>query len=79
MENDELQDDIQGAKVAFVITLLVAVYCLSVVIKSFYAHEEWKVVFSVIGFLIVTAITVMLFVRLLDLRKAANKIPEDSD
>ena len=78
-ENEELNDDIQGAKVAFIITLLVAVYCFSVVMESFYSHEEWKIIFSVIGFIIVSGITIVLFIRLVDLKKAQENIPEDSD
>ena len=77
MESDELYDDIQEAKTAFVITLLVAVYCFSVIMKSIAVHLEWKVICSGIGFLIVTLIGVWLFIRLVRLHKVSKNALND--
>jgi hypothetical protein len=77
METDELYDDIQEAKTAFVITLLIAVYCFSVIIKSIAVHLEWKVICSCIGFLIVTLVGVWLFIRLIKLQRAFKSTLED--
>jgi hypothetical protein len=77
MESDELYDDIQETKTAFVITLLVAVYCFSIIIRSIAVHLEWKVICSSIGFLIVTLVGVWLFVRLIKLHRAFKSTLED--
>ncbi|WP_426670622.1 hypothetical protein ACPPVU_05140 [Mucilaginibacter sp. McL0603] len=77
MESDELYDDIQEAKTAFVTTLLVAVYCFSVIMKSIAVHLEWKVICSSIGFLIVTLIGVWLFIRLVRLYKVSKNALND--
>ena len=77
MESDELYDDIQEAKTAFVITLLVAVYCFSVIMKSIAVHLEWKVICSSIGFLIVTLVGTWLFIRLVRLHKVSKNAFND--
>ncbi len=77
MESDELYDDIQETKTAFVITLLVAVYCFSIIIRSIAVHLEWKVICSSTGFLIVTLVGVWLFVRLIKLHRAFKSTLED--
>jgi hypothetical protein len=77
MESDELYDDIQEAKTAFVITLLVAVYCVSIIIKSIAVHLEWKVICSSIGFLIVALVEAWLFIRLVRLNKASKGVLND--
>jgi hypothetical protein len=77
MESDELYDDIQEAKTAFVITLLVAVYCVSVIIKSIAVHLEWKIICSSIGFLIVALVGTWLFIRLVRLNKVSKNALND--
>ena len=77
MESDELYEEMQESKTAFVIALLVAIYCFSVILQSRSAHVEWKVVCSSIGFLIVSAIAIRLFVRLIKLAKASKKVLDD--
>ena len=79
MENDELYEEMQESKTAFVIAFLVAIYCFSVILQSFSAHSEWKVICSSIGFLIVLAIAVRLLVRLVKLTKASKKVLDDSN
>ena len=77
MENDELYEEMQESKTAFVIALLVAIYCFSVILQSRSAHVEWKVICSSIGFLIVSAIAVRLFVRLIKLARSSKKVLDD--
>jgi uncharacterized membrane protein YraQ (UPF0718 family) len=77
MESDELYEEMQESKTAFVIAFLVAIYCVSVILQSRAAHVEWKVICSSIGFLIVSAVTVGLFIRLIKLTKASKKIFDD--
>jgi len=72
MESDELYDHIQEIKTAFVITLLIAVYCFSVIMKSMAAHIEWKTICSVIGFLIVAVADLWLFIKLVRIQKASK-------
>ena len=79
MENDELYDDIQEAKTAFVITVLIAVYCFSIIMRSFAVHLEWKVICSSIGFIIVTLVGVWLFIRLIKLHRASKSALEVED
>lgn len=78
MENDELYDEVQETKTAFVITLLIAIYCFSVILKSIAVHKEWKVVCCSAGFAVVSAIAILLFVRLFKLNKAAKEILDES-
>ena len=79
MESDELIEDIQGAWVAFVITLLVAVYCFSVMVESISSTDEWKTICFIAGFIIVSVINIVLLVRLVDLKRLARDIPEDTE
>lgn len=79
MENDELYDDIQEAKTAFVITFLIAVYCFSIIMRSIAVHLEWKVICSSIGFIIVTLVGVWLFIRLIRLHRAFKSTLEVED
>jgi multidrug transporter EmrE-like cation transporter len=79
MESDELYDDIQEAKTAFVITFLIAVYCFSIIMRSIAVHLEWKVIYSSIGFLIVTLAGVWLFIRLIKLQRAFKSALEDAE
>lgn len=78
MNSDELYDEIQEVKTAFVITLLVAIYCFSVIIKSIEVHIGWKVICSSIGFVIVSTIDAGLFICLMGLKKESKNIPKDS-
>jgi uncharacterized membrane protein len=77
MESDELYDDIQEAKIAFVITFLIAVYCFSIVMRSIAVHLEWKVICSSIGLIIVTLVEVWLLIRLIKLQRASKNALED--
>jgi cytochrome b561 len=79
MERDELYEEIQESKTAFVIAFLVAIYCFSVILESRSVHVEWKVICSSIGFLIVSIIAIRLFVRLFRLAKASRKVLDDSN
>ena len=79
MESDELYDDIQESKTAFVIALLVAIYCFSVILKSRAAHVQWKVICSYSGFLVVSVIAIRLLVRLIKLGKQSKEIFDDSN
>jgi hypothetical protein len=79
METDQLYEEIQETKTAFVITLLVAIYCFSIIMRSIAVHKEWKVICSSIGFTIVSGITVFLFTRLLQLKRSDKKVLEDSE
>ena len=78
MESDELYDDIQEAKTAFVITFLIAVYCFSIIMRSIAVHLEWKVICSSIGFLIVAIVEVWLFIRLIKLHRAFKSALEEA-
>jgi uncharacterized membrane protein len=78
MESDQLYDDLQEAKTAFVIALLVSIYCFSVIRKSMAVHLEWKVICAGTGFSIVSAITLWLFVRVVKLHRAAKEALKDS-
>jgi len=79
METDELYEELQESKTAFVIAFLVAIYCFSVILQSRTADIEWKVICSSIGFLIVSAIAIRLLVRLIKLTKASRKVLDDSN
>ena len=79
MDSDELYDYTQEVKTAFVITLLIAIYCFSVIIKSIAVHLEWKVICSSVGFVIVSIIEMGLFIHLLDLREESKKTVKDSE
>ena len=79
MESDELMEDIQGAWVAFVITTLVSIYCFSTMVESISSADVWKTGCFVAGFIIVCAITIVLLVRLIDLKRLARDIPEDTE
>jgi hypothetical protein len=79
MDNEQLYDDIQEIKTAFVITFLIAVYCFFMIIRFAYAHIHWKVICASIGFVIVSAVETNLFLQLLRLKKAYKNIPEDSE
>jgi len=79
MDSDELYDYTQEVKTAFVITLLIAIYCFSVIIKSLAVHLEWKVICSSVGFVIVSIIEMGLFIHLLDLREESKKTVKDSE
>ncbi|HEY9000439.1 MAG TPA: hypothetical protein VIM89_03725 [Mucilaginibacter sp.] len=79
MDNEQLYDNIQEIKTAFVITFLIAVYCFCMDMRFVSAHVQWKVVCDSTGFIIVTAIDTTLFFELLRLKKAYKEIPEDSD
>jgi hypothetical protein len=79
MESDELYEEMQESKTAFVIAFLVAIYCFSVILQSRTAHVEWKVICSSIGFLIVSAVAVRLLIRLIKLTKASKKVLDDSN
>jgi hypothetical protein len=79
MTSDELYDDIQEVKTAFVITFLIAGYCLSEIIKFNSANIEWKVICSSVGFIVVVAVDVALFLELIRLQREFRNIPEDSD
>jgi hypothetical protein len=78
MDSDDLYDDRQEVKTAFVITLLVAIYCFSIIVKSIEAHVEWKVICSSVGFVIVGTIDAGLFICLMGLKKESKNIPKDS-
>lgn len=78
MEGDQLYDSLQEAKTAFVIALLVSIYCYSVIKKSMTVHIEWKVICASTGFCIVSAITVWLSVRIVKLHRAAKEALKDS-
>lgn len=79
MDNDELYDNIQEIKTAFVITFLIAVYCFFMIIRFVSVHIEWKIVCASIGFIIVSAVDTSLFLQLIRLKKAYKNIPEDSE
>jgi hypothetical protein len=79
MDSNELYDYTQGVKTAFVITLLIAIYCFSVIIKSIAVHIEWKVICSCAGFIIVSVIDAGLFIHLLDLKEESKKTVKDSE
>ncbi len=78
MESDQLYDDLQESKTAFVISLLVSIYCYSVIRKSMAVHSEWKIICAGAGFSIVSAITLWLFVRIVKLYKASKEALKDS-
>ncbi|MDB5023910.1 MAG: hypothetical protein JWP78_1665 [Mucilaginibacter sp.] len=78
MENDELYDHIQEIKTAFIITLLIAVYCFSVIMKSIAVHLKWKEICSGIGFSIVALVDIWLLIRLVKLVKASKDILDNS-
>lgn len=77
--NDELYDNIQELKTAFVITFLVAVYCLFEIIKFNASHIEWKVICSAVGLILVSTVDIFLFIELVRLQKEIKNIPKDSD
>ncbi|HTD42510.1 MAG TPA: hypothetical protein VK671_17905 [Mucilaginibacter sp.] len=79
MTNDELYDDIQEVKTAFVITFLIVVYCFFEIIKFNSAHIEWKVICSSVGFIVVSAVDIVLFIQLIRLQREFKNIPRDSD
>ena len=79
MDNEQLYDDIQATKTAFVITFLIAVYCISMDVEFVSAHVIWKAIWASAGFIIVGAIETTLFLQLIHLKKAYKNIPEDSD
>jgi hypothetical protein len=79
MDSNELYDYTQEVKTAFVITLLIAIYCFSVIIKSIAVHIEWKVICSSAGFVIVSVIDTGLFIHLLELKKESKKTVKDSE
>ena len=78
MEGDQLYDDLQESKTAFVISLLVSIYCFSVIRGSIAVHLEWKVICAGTGFSIVSAITLWLFVRIVKLHEASKEALKDS-
>ena len=78
MENDQLYDDLQESKTAFVISLLVSIYCYSVIKRSIAVHLEWKVIGSSIGFGIVSIITLGLALRIVKLYWASKEVLKDS-
>jgi len=79
MTSDEIYDDIQEVKTAFIITLLIGIYCFSVILESIAMHIEWKVICSSIGFLIVTVIDAGLLIRLVRLYRQLKSILKDSN
>jgi len=79
MDNEQLYDEIQEIKTAFVITFLIAVYCFFMIIRFISVHIEWKTICSSIGFFIVTAIDATLLLQLVRLTRAYKNIPEDSE
>ena len=79
MDNEQLYDDIQEIKTAFVITFLIAVYCFFMIIRFVSAHIQWKIICASIGFVIVSAVDTTLFLQLIRLKKAYKNIPEDSE
>jgi len=79
MDEEELYDNIQEIKTAFVITFLIAIYCFSMDMEFFSAHIEWKVICASVGFLVVSAVAVNLLFQLFRLKKAYKKIPKDSE
>ena len=79
MTSDELYDEIQEVKTAFVITFLIAVYCFFEIINFNSAHIRWKVMCSSVGLLVVIAVDIVLFIELLRLKGEFKNIPEDSD
>ena len=78
MESDQAYDDIQETKTAFVISLLIAIYGFSVILKSFAVHLVWKEVCGSIGFLIVLIVTIILLKRMILLYKSSRNTLEDS-
>ena len=79
MDNEQLYDDIQEIKTAFVITFMIAVYCFFMIIRFVSAHIQWKIICASIGFVIVSAVDTTLFLQLIRLKKAYKNIPEDSE
>jgi hypothetical protein len=79
MDNEQLYDDIQATKTAFVITFLIAVYCFSMDVEFVTAHVVWKAICTSTGFIIVGAVETTLFLQLMHLKKEYKSIPEDSD
>ena len=79
MDNEQLYDDIQEIKTAFVITFLIAVYRFFMIIRFVSAHIQWKIICASIGFVIVSAVDTTLFLQLIRLKKAYKNIPEDSE
>lgn len=79
MDNEQLYDDIQVIKTAFVITSLVAVYCFFMTVRFFSAHIQWKIMCASIGFIIVSAVDATLLLQLVRLKKEYRKVHEDSE
>ena len=79
MESDDHYDAMQESKTAFVIAVLVAVYCFSVIIRSQAVHMEWKVICASIGFLVVALIAARLLFRLIRLEKQSKEVLDDSN
>ena len=78
MESDQLYDDLQESKTAFVISLLVSIYCYSVIRGSMAVHLEWKVICAGTGLSSVSAITLWLFVRIVRLQRSLKEALKDS-
>jgi hypothetical protein len=79
MDDEQLYDNIQEIKTAFVITSVIAVYCFFMIIRFVSAHVQWKVICASIGFIIVSAVDTVLLLQLVHLKKAYKNIPEDSE
>ena len=79
MKEEELYEDLQGAKVAFALTVLVLIYCYSEMINFCTAHEQLKAICSIAGFLIVTIVTAHLLMQIIDLRTTAGSISESPE
>ena len=79
MDNEQLYDDIQEIKTAFVITFLVAIYCFFMDIRFYSAHIEWKAICASVGFIVVSDVEASLLLQLIRLKKAYKKVPEDSE
>ncbi|MGZ3751264.1 MAG: hypothetical protein ACXVB0_07105 [Mucilaginibacter sp.] len=78
MNADELYDEVQEKKIAFVISLLTSVYCFSIVKEALVARVEWKETCTWVGFSIVAAITIVLFIKIIDLKKEAKNVLKHS-
>jgi hypothetical protein len=63
---------LKQARMIFWLNFLLLVFALAVFIKSLAGNEVWKMISSGVGFTLIFGLTVMLFLRIVQLKKQAN-------
>jgi len=72
MESTANNNELKRVRMVFFINLAVSIIYLLIVFRSINTEVTWRIICSAIGFTGIFAVTVMVFLRLMQLQKAAK-------